>query len=315
MGVTSVAFVGAGNMAREHAKALADMEGVELSGVYSRTPERAQKFGTDFNMPVFASIAALHASTKADLVVIAVSELSAREVTSQCFAFPWTCLIEKPAGYDLDDAEAIAANARAAGRRAFVALNRRHYSSTRAVVDALAGDDGRRFIHIQDQEDPRAALAVGRPKAVCDNWMYANSIHLIDLFAVLGRGAITGVDVVEPWQPDDPSVVIARIGYDSGDIGLYQAVWNRPGPWGVAVTTAAVRWEMRPVEDAAFQPYGQRKLEPVARHDWDLKFKPGLRAQAELAVRAARGEPAPGLPTIDAALASMRLARDIYSRT
>jgi len=313
--MTNVAFVGAGNMAREHARALADIDGVKLAGVYSRTPERGRKLGADFGMPAFDSIAALHAATQADLVVIAVSELSAGEVTAECFAYPWTCLIEKPAGHDLPAAEAIAAAARAQHRQAYVALNRRHYSSTRAVVNALANDEGARFIHVQDQEDPRAALAVGRPKAVCDNWMYANSIHLIDLFAVLGRGHITGVQVVQPWRPDDPSVVIARISYDSGDIGLYQAVWNRPGPWAVAVTTASVRWEMRPIEDAAFQPYGQRKLEPVARSDWDTKFKPGLRAQAELAVRAARNEAAPELPTLDDALASMRLTRDIYSHS
>ena len=314
MGVTRVAIVGAGNMAAEHIKALWAVEGVEIAGVYSRTKERAAKLAADFSIPVVCdSVDELHSRTSAQLVVVAVSELSTREVTAKCFEYPWTLLIEKPAGYDVADAEAISAAAKAGGRRAYVALNRRHYSSTRSVVADLLSDAGPRFIHIQDQEDPRAALAAGRPGAIVDNWMYANSIHLIDYLTVLGRGSITSVDRVQPWTPENPAIVIARIGFDSGDVGLYQAVWNRPGPWAIAVTTPTKRWEMRPVEEAAVQVYPHRKLEPAAKHEWDIQFKPGLRAQAGLAVKAARGEPTPELPTIDDALVSMRLTRSIYS--
>jgi predicted dehydrogenase len=69
---------------------------------------------------------------------------------------------------------------------------------------------------------------------------------------------------------------------------------------------------MRPMEQAAFQMYGSRKLEPVVPHEWDQQFKPGLRRQAELAVRAAKGEAVPELPTLEDALISMRLAQAIY---
>ena len=143
--------------------------------------------------------------------------------------------------------------------------------------------------------------------------MYANSIHLVDYFTLLGRGSITSVEPTFRWTPENPGVVAAKIVFDSGDIGLYQALWNRPAPWAVAVTTPSKRWELRPLEQAAFQPYGQRRLEPVATHEWDGQFKPGLRRQADLAVRAARGETVGELPTLDEALASMRLTSAIYA--
>ncbi len=308
-----VAFVGAGYMAAEHIKAFRDVPDVQLAGIFSKTASRAESVAREFGVQTTcSSIAELHEKTAADLVVIAVPELSVRSVAADCFRYPWTCLIEKPAGYNVADAEAVAELARLTKRRAFVALNRRHYSSTRSVFKDLWSDPAPRFIHVQDQEDLIAADQSGQPKLVVENWMYANSIHLIDYFTMLGRGDVIEVQPVFQWKPDAPGVVAAKIVFESGDIGRYQAVWNAPGPWAVAVTTHAKRWELRPLEQAAFQPYGQRKLEPVAPHAWDQQFKPGLRRQAELAVDAALGAATPDLPTLENALRSMRLAQAIY---
>lgn len=311
-----VAFVGAGYMAAEHIKAFRDISGVELSGIFSRTPARAEVLAKKLGVGMTcSSIAELYEKTQANLVVIAVPELSVRAVSHECFSYPWTCLIEKPAGYNVAEAEVIAKSVRSAGRQAFVALNRRHYSSTQAVLQDMASNDEPRFIHVQDQEDAIGALRSGQPKLVVENWIYANSIHVIDYFTMLGRGAVVEVQPIFHWNPDEPGFVAAKILFESGDIGLYQAVWNAPGPWAVAVTTRTKRWEMRPLEQASFQLNGQRKLEPVTPHEWDQKFKPGLRRQAELAVRAAMGESTPDLPTTEDALRSMRLAQAIYKVT
>lgn len=308
-----VAVVGAGYMAREHIRAFQDVPGVEMVGIHSRTRSRAEALAQEFRLPnVCDSTSELFEKTSADLVVVTVPELSVNEVCCACFKHPWAALIEKPAGYNVADAEEIAESARSAGRSAFVALNRRHYSSTQSVLQDLATNPEPRFICVQDQEDVIAALKAGQPKLVVENWMYANSIHMIDYFSMLGRGKVTEVEPFVRWNPDKPGFVAAKIMFESGDIGLYQSVWNAPGPWAVAVTTQSKRWEMRPMEQAAFQLYGLRKLEPVVPHEWDQQFKPGLRRQAELAVMAAMGEAVLELPTLDDALVSMRLAQAIY---
>jgi predicted dehydrogenase len=308
-----VAFVGAGYMASEHLKAFKDIAGVELAGIYSRTTERAEKLAQEFGVArVCKSVDELYQKTEADLVVVSVPELSTRAVVEQCLRHPWTSLIEKPVGYDVEQASAIAAAAKEAGRRAFVALNRRHYSSTLTVQEDLAKSNEQRFIHVQDQADLIAAAESGQPELVLKNWMYANSIHVIDYLSMLGRGSVTEVQPMFRWNPQAPGFVAAKIVFSSGDIGLYQAVWNAPGPWAIAVTTHAKRWEIRPLEQASYQLNGTRKIEAVTPHPWDKEFKPGLRRQAELAVEAALGGAAQGLPTLDDALASMRLAQAIY---
>jgi hypothetical protein len=141
--------------------------------------------------------------------------------------------------------------------------------------------------------------------------MYANSIHVIDYFTLFGRGEITAVEPVVPWNPKTPWIVLTKILFASGDIGLYEGIWNGPGPWSVSINMSSKRWEMRPLEQAAYQLAGQRKLEPVEPHAWDQQFKPGLRLMAEQAVAAAGGRPAE-LPTLLDSLKSMRLVKSIF---
>ena len=311
--ICKVAIVGAGYMAREHIRAFQDVPGVRIVGIYSRTRSRAESLAKEFHLPnVCSSISELFQETAANLVVVSVSELSVNEVCCACFEYPWTALIEKPAGYNMTDAEEIESVARAKSRRAYVALNRRHYGSTRALVADLPNLPGARLIKVQDQESAAAALQAGQLKLVVENWMYANSIHLIDFFVLLGRGKITEVEPVIRWDPQHPRYVAARVSFDSGDVGLYEAIWDGPGPWAVSVNTPEKRWELRPLEKASYQLSGKRILESVEDDVWDTQFKPGLRRQAELAVLAAFGQPTE-LPTLQDALESMRLIQAIYS--
>ncbi len=130
--------------------------------------------------------------------------------------------------------------------------------------------------------------------------------------SALWRGDIVSVEPIIRWNPQEPRFVAAKIVFDSEDIGLYEAVWNGPGPWAVSVTTQEKRWEPKPLEQASFQAYGSRKLEPVPVHDWDSRFKPRLRVQAQLAAQAAIGQSSTTLPSLEDALASMRLVQAIY---
>jgi predicted dehydrogenase len=308
-----VAFVGAGYMAEEHMRAFAGLPGVVIAGIFSRTRARAERLASAHGSKVFDSVADLYQKTQAHLVIVTVVELSMAEVAAgACFAYPWMVLLEKPAGYDLADATRIRDAARRSARRVFVALNRRAYSSTRQAVDLLAKDSTPRFIQVIDQQDQKAAIEVNKqPELVARNFMFANSIHLIDYFRVLGRGDIAGVEPVVPWNPREPGLVLTRINFTSGDIGLYEGIWNGPGPWIVSVNTAAQRIEMRPLEQVSVQLRGTRAVNQLDIDADDKTFKPGLRHQAMQALAAARGEQA-RLATIEDSWHSMKLVADIF---
>jgi predicted dehydrogenase len=307
-----VAFVGAGYMATEHMRAFASLPDVEIAGIYSRTRERAEKLAALYGARVCDSVSDLYAKTGADLVVVTVVELSMAEIASECFDRPWTVLLEKPAGYDLADATRIRDAVARAHSRAFVALNRRAYSSTRQAIELLRGHSSERFIKVIDQQDQQVAiLQNNQPDLVARNFMFANSIHLIDYFRVLARGEVSGIEPIVRWSPEKPGLVLAKVNFASGDIGLYEGIWNGPGPWIVSVNTPEQRIEMRPLEQVTVQLRGTRSVTKLDIDPDDTAYKPGLRYQAMQAMAAVRKEPA-NLATIEDSWHSMKLVADIF---
>lgn len=307
-----VAFIGTGAMAREHIKAFRDVPGVTISGIYGRTRHKAEALADEFGIAVVAdSIEGLHREAKPDIVQISVYETGIKEVLDEALVFPWRILMEKPIGLDCAEAADILQQARSLGRHVYAGLNRRAMSSTVAALSDLAGNSEPRFIHVQDQQSLDVAREIGHAPEVVANWMYANSIHLVDYLLAFGRGQLTGVDIVHPWNADDPRLVLAKVSFSSGDIGLYEALWAAPGPWSCTISTRSRRWELKPLERAAFQNAGTRKFEPVEPDDWDRDFKPGFRRQAEWMIAEATGQSTP-LPSLETGVKAMHLVRDIY---
>ncbi len=306
-----IALVGAGYMAAEHARAFAALPGVRIAGVCGRSPERARALAATYSARVFDDVDTMQRETAAAIVVVAVNELSMRGVCEAVFRHPWVCLLEKPVGLDLAEAQALTEAAQRAGSNAFVALNRRAYASTRQAMAELQAGDGPRLVSVLDQQDLASAAADGQPPAVVRNYMYANSIHLVDYFNHFCRGQVAEVRNPVPWNAAAPGHVVASVRYDSGDCGVYQAVWDGPGPWSVTVTNRSVRVELRPLERLGVQRRGERRLTEAPADPQDTEFKPGLHWQAGQTVAALRRQ-AHSLATLAEATRSMALVADFY---
>ncbi len=307
-----VAIVGAGYMATEHAKVFSAIEGVSVCGIFSRTRVKAETLAEEFDIAlVVDSVEELFQKCEADLLVIAVPETAVGEVSRKAFDFPWTVLIEKPAGIDLREAEALRNEANTKGRQAFVALNRRFYSSTLSVGEDLDKIEGPRFIRVQDQQSLVDARSYGHPDEIVANWMYANSIHLVDYISCFARGNVIRTEVLQPWKEGESHVVLGRVEFDSGDVGIYEGLWERPGPWAVSVSTTDARFDLRPLEAAEFQLKGERKRTAYPLNKADEEFKPGIYLQAVEAVKAVRGESSRSV-TLECGVKTMMLLSEIY---
>lgn len=309
----NIAIVGAGSMGREHAKAFARLPGVKVAGIASRTKARAEALASELGIPVVAeSIAQLHERTHADLVVVAVPELEANGVAKAAFALPWAVLLEKPAGYDLSDAEDIARAAKGRKAPVMVGLNRRFYSSSQAIrADVDQRADEPRFVHVQDQQSYAEARRHNHPEKVVERFMYANSIHIIDLIAFFARGEVAKVQRITPWRGAHTTVMLAHVEFSSGDTALYEGLWQGPGPWAAAVATPSRRWTMQPLEQAQFQNANERKRNDIEIAEDDRICKAGFLAQARGAIARVRGEPSP-IPDLAESLRTMRLIHDIF---
>lgn len=314
MSIYKIAIIGAGNMSKEHIKAFKSIDDFEIIGIYSRTKTKAEMLSVEFNIKnVCDSIDELYLKTEADLVIISVPELSTKDVCKVAFKFPWVCLIEKPVGYNLSNAIEILNLAEKNNTKAYAALNRRHYSSTRSLQEDLKDNNEIRIVNVFDQENPQVSLEGGTPKLVVDHWMYANSIHIIDYFTLFCRGSLVNVINLEKWIPGKPCFVFSKLEYSSGDIGIYEAIWEGPGPWAVTVSTPSKRWELRPLEELRTQKYKSRKSILQDINIMDTDFKPGIKLQAEETLKALKGE-MNNLTTLKDALVTMDLINKIYER-
>lgn len=306
-----VAVIGAGYMAEEHLRAFADIASVRLVGIQSRTREKAAALAKKHGIAcVASSLDELYDAARPDLAVVAVNAAAVGRVVTECCRHPWTILAEKPVGIDCAEARAVAAVAASAGAKAYVALNRRFYASTRRVLADLADNPAPRFIETFDQQEPVKLLSLGKDPREIEKLMYTNSIHVIDYLAMFGRGEIVSVRPLPP-QERNPLATVATVRFSSGDLGVYHGLWNAPGPWAATVTTASRRWEMRPLESAAHQDAGTRALVAADPDPVDSAFKPGVRVQAEEAVKAAMGLASASVPLAEACR-TMELVASIY---
>jgi len=307
-----VAMVGAGNMIEAHIRAFQAQNDVEIVGITNRTSSKAEQLAKTYGIPYVADdISSLISDTQANLVVMAVYEPAILPIAREGFVHDCAVLMEKPLGMNSLEAHQLAHMASSRSQFVFVGLNRRAMASTRAALADLNTRHERRFIHIQDQQSLATARAIGHIEAVVENWMYANSVHLVDYACTFGRGEVTKVKVLEPWTPDQPETVIAHITFSSGDTALYEAIWNGPGPWSCTVVTASKRWEMRPLEAVQFQNAGERKRNDIDLGANDSFQKPGLLHQAAQVCHAIRGQPNTAVKAQDA-LKTVQLLDDIY---
>ena len=307
-----VAMIGAGSMAPEHIKAFNAVDGVRVVGITNRTRAKAQALADAHGIEhVCDTVEELFAQTQADIAVMAVYEPAILQTAKSVFAQDWTVLMEKPIGLNLAEAEDVAALAKDRAKPVYVGLNRRTLGSSQAALRDLNDHGTSRYVHVQDQQSLETARAIGHAENVVQNWMFANSIHLVDYLLAFGRGEVTELTVLEPWDFDAPGRVVAHVRFESGDTGLYEAHWNAPGPWAVSVTTPERRWEMRPLESARFQNAGERSQNDVERPALDVDYKPGFALQAQNVCAAVRGQDHAAVPVREA-LRTTRLVAQIY---
>ena len=176
----------------------------------------------------------------------------------------------------------------------------------------LQGETGRRLIQVQDQQSIAVARKVGHPEEVLENWMYANSIHLIDYIRGFGRGKIIDIQRQFIWNQKSPFVVAATVNFERGDMAVYNAAWNVPVRWAVTITTSSKQIKMSPLETVQLETLGSQNIKTIGESAQDKAFKPGFRQQAKALVKYVQTGNKIGLVDYRESLEVMELVAAIY---
>ena len=71
-------------------------------------------------------------------------------------------------------------------------------------------------------------------------------------------------------------IKVLKLIFTSGDVCIYNQLWNRPGPWHVSVSNNFGFYKLEPLEELNVREKGNVSFKKIKINKLDLKFKPGF---------------------------------------
>ena len=194
-------------------------------------------------------------------------------------------LVEKPAGLSSAQIDDIANHASRFGCNVFVAYNRRFFSSVIELQKRIKKDGGLLSFSFDFTEWPDSIKATSHNQQIKENWVLANSTHVIDLaFFLGGQPAEYSAHTSGSLEWHSRSSIFCGSGItEKGTLFNYHSNWSSPGRWGLEFCTSQSRYVLKPMEKLQRIRHNSVEIEDIevdfSRLDED--FKPGLLLQTE----------------------------------
>lgn len=282
----NVLVVGTGEIAGEYCKILRSM-GI-FPDVVGRNQDKAKEFSEKYGVNAVGGglDAYLSKNEKCyEYAIVATDVLSLGQNTYALLScgVP-NILVEKPAGMDKAEIEAVSNLADKNGAKVYVAYNRRFYASTNQALKIIKADGGVKSFSFEFTEWAHVITKLEVDDKVKNNWFLANSTHVVDLAFFLGGEPKNMANFVAgglEWHKN--GCIYAGAGTTFyGALFSYQANWASPGRWSVEILTKSHRLYFKPMERLGVQNLGSLEVNFVEIDDEiDLKFKPGFYKEVE----------------------------------
>ena len=202
-----VAVVGVGHLGKHHARILSTLDGVALTAVVDKIPERAAEIAAS------ASTAAATDSRQildaVDAVTIAVPTELHREIAMPFLERGISVLVEKPMARSLAEADEMIAAAAASGATLAVGHTERYNPAVAAVLPLVTSP---RFIEVH-------RLGVFPDRSLDIDVVFDLMIHDLDVILSLVRSEVTSVEAVGvPVLTPRYDIANARLRFATGCI-------------------------------------------------------------------------------------------------
>jgi predicted dehydrogenase len=179
-----VAVIGVGHLGQHHARLLAAMPGVELTGVVDTKPGRAGEIGAKFGAPAFADAQDLLG--RVDAVTVAVPTTAHLDVARPFLERGIAVLVEKPLAASLDEADALLAAARRGGAVLAAGHTERFNPAVAAALPLVSRP---RFIEVH-------RLGTFPERSLDIDVIFDLMIHDLDLLLAAVRSPVLAVEAV-----------------------------------------------------------------------------------------------------------------------
>lgn len=273
-------IIGAGTIAQEYAKVLNKL-GYDYI-VIGRGEQSAQQFKDSLGIDVITGGLESFLKTNptpADKAIVATNLNALSSSTIQLVNYGVKDVFcEKPGFLYPEECADVLSTAKSNNANVYLAYNRRFFSSVLKAEEIIKEDGGIKSFNFEFTEWGHVIEKLDKPKADLENWMYANSTHVIDLAFFLG-GTPTSISTFTSGELSwhKPAVFAGAGVTERGAIFNYSANWAAPGRWGVELLTSKHRLYLRPMEQLQIQNLGSVVVNQVQIDDTlDKVFKPGF---------------------------------------
>lgn len=312
----NILLVGSGYMAQEYAKVLIALD-IPFT-VVGRGEKKCEEFRQKYpTVNIYSGGINNYINTNRDshyseaIIAVTVPELknSAELLIKSGIK---KILIEKPAGLNSMEIQQLNDCFIEYNANIFVAYNRRFYSSVIAAKTLIEKEGGVTSFCFEFTEWGHQIADLPTPNDIKQNWLLANSSHVIDLAFYLGGYPLELTSYTAgnlAWHKKASRFAGAGI-CENDVLFSYCANWDAPGRWGVEVLTKYNRYIFRPMERLSKMSKGSISIEEVNIDDsLDIEFKPGLYLQTKAFV--AGGEMENNLLSLKEHL---KIVKEFYSK-
>lgn len=188
-------------------------------------------------------------------------------------------LLEKPGSTSLKELLELNDLALKANVNVFIAYNRRYYEQVEQLNEILMRDGGLINFHFEFTEHIEKVLSRPRDTAVLNEWLIANSSHVIDLAFFIGGQPQLMDSYVKgclEWFNYGDTFVGAGV-TKKGILFTYNSNWRGPGNWSLEFVTVKSRLKLSPMERLFYREHDSNSFnEVLINHNSDQSIKPGL---------------------------------------
>lgn len=270
--VFKVSIIGSGKMAREHANVCKKVKNIELFEVYSRNISNAKNLSKKFNISKYTDNLNKIFQSKIDGVIVCVSADKIYEITKKILKHQVPLLIEKPVGLSLEQIESLNKLNNKFKTPNLVGLNRRYYSNFLEIYPYINSKNFRGFL-IEGHEHLYKLRKIIKHKLLKD-WLYANSIHTINLIDFFTLGKKYKVNYITNNFKLEKNISII-IKTEDNIIGTYISNWSSKQSWSVKLFFDGFSIIYNPLEKShIFNEKGKKIFPKISK--FDKTFKPGL---------------------------------------
>ncbi len=270
-----IALIGVGPMAAQHAQAISHVKGLDIVSCASRSLDKAENFAAENGIPSPRLFEEVVAKPDADaLWVVAPAHVMA-PLASDLNGLGLPLFLEKPVGLSLEETMRVRD---AVDVPNMVGLNRRFYEVIQRGREIIDAAGGARAVEVHMPEDLSRVPSGVHADETLQQWQFANSVHLLDLFRFFAGDPVRIQSTNQVLDVGDRSYN-ALIDFDTGARGVFHAQWYAPGGWRVAVYGNDVCVVFQPIERMTVFRKGEppKTVDPAGP---DASVKAGLAGQA-----------------------------------